>query len=153
MFKNPFSFDGRIRRLEYGFSHLIYFSAYCVVILIMALFQTIGFVENTKGFGVNLILLFLLIPVWWFLLAQGGKRCHDLGRSAWFQLIPFYIFVMLFIEGDTGSNKYGPDPKGVDIYSEDPFRHFTTKEITDSESTKAEGISEAEENTNTKLHN
>jgi uncharacterized membrane protein YhaH (DUF805 family) len=100
MFQNPFSFDGRIRRLEYGLSILAYIVFYLIQI---ALIQA-----GTVGI---IIWLVALVPVLWFLWAQGAKRCHDLGRSGWFQLIPFYGFVMLFSEGDTGMNEYGSNPK------------------------------------------
>ena len=102
MFKNPFSFEGRIRRLEYGLSYLIYFT-------VALLFQlTMG------GNKPNLFLRMLfIIPLAWLLLAQGAKRCHDRGNSGWYQLIPFYIFWMLFADGDVGNNEYGPNPKGI----------------------------------------
>jgi uncharacterized membrane protein YhaH (DUF805 family) len=100
MFKNPFSFDGRIRRLEYGLSFIIYLVAYFLVIALTA-----------SGNGAGLIAMLMLIPMLWFLWAQNAKRCHDLGRSGWWQLIPFYGFVMLFVDGDEGRNEYGLSPK------------------------------------------
>jgi hypothetical protein len=42
----------------------------------------------------------------WFLWAQSAKRCHDLNKSGWWQLIPFYFFVLLFSTGDYGPNQY-----------------------------------------------
>jgi uncharacterized membrane protein YhaH (DUF805 family) len=96
MFKAPFSFDGRIRRLEYGVSLIIYYLLYLFVFAIC----------NTNSFfGI------FLIPIIWFALAQGAKRCHDRGNSGWYQLIPFYVFWMLFAEGDYGNNEYGNNPK------------------------------------------
>ena len=35
MFKTPFSFNGRIRRLEYGLSNLIFLVPYCLILLYM----------------------------------------------------------------------------------------------------------------------
>lgn len=102
MFKNSFSFDGRIRRLEYGLSYLIY------IIVILVLEITVGV---NKINAVFIILIF--IPLLWLLLAQGAKRCHDMGNSGWYQLIPFYVFWMLFADGDAGNNEYGPNPKGI----------------------------------------
>ena len=100
MFKNPFSFEGRIRRTEYGLSFIILFVGAFVSGLI------IGITGLPPG-----MLNLLLIPVYWFFWAQGAKRCHDLGNSGWWQLIPFYGFWLLFVEGEQDINKYGENPK------------------------------------------
>jgi uncharacterized membrane protein YhaH (DUF805 family) len=39
---------------------------------------------------------------------------HDQDKSGWFILIPIYGFILLFIEGTRGPNRFGPDPKGGD---------------------------------------
>jgi uncharacterized membrane protein YhaH (DUF805 family) len=98
MFKNPFSFEGRIRRTEYGITAIIYTLAIISVNLIL--------VEDPQSFW-----LILYIPFVWLMLAQGAKRCHDKGRSGWWQLLPFYGLLLLFSEGYPGFNEYGPDPK------------------------------------------
>lgn len=97
MFKKTFSFDGRIRRTEYGISIIIYFVLYTVINEIIK--------EGNPGMGLA------MIPALWFLWAQGAKRCHDMDKSGWFQIIPFYVLWMLFIEGDSFLNKYGANPK------------------------------------------
>jgi len=52
------------------------------------------------------------IPMLWFLWAQGAKRCHDIGHSGWYQIIPFYMLWMIFAKGEEGiQNKYGVNPK------------------------------------------
>lgn len=96
MFSNPFSFDGRIRRMEYGISNII--NPILSQIIIELSIETP-------------VLLLLLIPSFWFTIAQATKRCHDLGKSGWWQLIPFYPFWLFFQEGEPGSNEYGPNPK------------------------------------------
>lgn len=103
MFTRPFSFEGRIRRLEYGISIIIcsIFSSLCNALLM-----------NNYTSGVGPVLFFLgIIPITWFQIAQGCKRCHDRGNSGWWQLIPFYGFVMLFGKGEKGENEYGNNPK------------------------------------------
>jgi signal peptidase I len=40
-------------------------------------------------------------------ISQGAKRCHDLGVSGYWQLIPFYIAVLIFTKGDIHDNEYG----------------------------------------------
>lgn len=103
MFSHSFSFSGRIRRLEYGISLIIY-EVWNVLSAFIA-----SSINDANG---GLILYYLLlIPGWWFLCAQGTKRCHDRGSSGWYQIIPFYGLVMLFGGGDYGPNDYGLDPK------------------------------------------
>lgn len=111
MFRNPFSFTGRIRRTEYGLSLLI---SYLLNVLISVLIKD-DLLFAVLARGVNLpfkiVLLIILILFIWFSLAQGAKRCHDIGVSGWYQLIPFYGFWLLFKKGEVGANKYGNSPK------------------------------------------
>ncbi|MFC6996609.1 DUF805 domain-containing protein [Rufibacter roseus] len=100
MFKNPFSFNGRIRRTEYGVSFIIY----------AVLYMLISWVGSTEGLELIFIASF---PLVWFFWAQGAKRCHDRGNSGWYQLIPFYFFWLLFADGEFGPNEYGDNPKGL----------------------------------------
>ncbi|MEG0928072.1 MULTISPECIES: DUF805 domain-containing protein [Chryseobacterium] len=120
MFKAPFSFDGRIRRTEYGLSYLIY--------LVFSVPFNIYFQTTPEPSGMVMLFFFvLLIPFLWFLLAQGSKRCHDRGNSGWYQLIPFYGLWMLFADSDHGSNQYGPNPKGQGNF--DPISEIGKKEM------------------------
>ena len=100
MFKKPFSFEGRIGRTEYCLSCLGYF----VVVT--------GLQFASLASDIASIIAFLCaIPLFWFILAQGTKRCHDRNNIGWFQIIPFYGFWMLFAPGDPGENDFGPSPK------------------------------------------
>lgn len=102
MFKHLFSFKGRIRRTEYG---LTYLGNY-----LFSLPMNLVSDENLSvNFAITWLLLF--IPVLWITLAQGAKRCHDRGNNFLFQFIPFYIFWMIFADGDETVNKYGTSPK------------------------------------------
>lgn len=105
MFRNPFSFSGRIRRTEYGLSMIICF----FVNLLMQVMMGVATESNAEALLV--LYLIMLIPYCWFIWAQGAKRCHDRGNSGWYQIIPFYGFWMLFAEGEAGSNEYGNSPK------------------------------------------
>jgi uncharacterized membrane protein YhaH (DUF805 family) len=106
MFQNSFSFDGRIRRLEYALSCLIYAGAEFFVTIIVRN----GLTEQPIG---SFITVCAYIPAIWFMLAQGAKRCHDRGNSGIWQIIPFYGLWMLFADGDLGRNEYGANPKGL----------------------------------------
>ena len=103
MFKNPFSFDGRIRRTEFGLS-LIFYSIIAVFINLI--------IASDNGESGLVVLGLAYIPMVWFLWAQGAKRCHDLDNSGWWQIIPFYVFWLLFEDGASGVNQYGDNPKG-----------------------------------------
>ena len=103
MFKRPFSFNGRIRRTEYCLSFIIYMIWYGVI---NAMMET-----PEPSLGASLFVLISFIPMIWFLCAQNAKRCHDRGNSGWYQIIPFYEFVLMFGGSDEGSNEYGDNPK------------------------------------------
>lgn len=104
MFSNPFSFEGRIRRLEYGLSIIIMY-AYSFLCGFIAGVST-GDPVTTRG-----LMYLFLIPGYWFCFAQGAKRCHDRNNSGWYQIIPFYGLWMLFGDGDADENKHGVSPK------------------------------------------
>ena len=54
--------------------------------------------------------LFAIAFLGWVKLAQGAKRCHDMGCNGWHQLIPLFDLLMLISEGEKGDNEYGQDP-------------------------------------------
>jgi len=113
MFKNPFSFNGRIRRLEFGLSYLIVIGIAIAVIFVLNATSTR---ENSSVTGI--IVLLTYIPLAMFSYAQGVKRCHDIGKGGTWQAIPFYVIWMLFVDGEVGPNKYGENPKGL-VYDDE----------------------------------
>ena len=110
MFKSPFSFKGRIRRLEYGLSVLIY-SVIAILFQVILVFNAAG--SSSGVGGASIVFLLILLPCLYFMLAQGVKRSHDLGNSGWFVLIPFYGLWLIFADGEKMPNKYGDNPKGI----------------------------------------
>ena len=109
MFSHFFSFSGRIRRMEFGLSYIIY-SILAIVLSVCA--------EETPLLGQ------LDIPLLWFTWAQMCKRFHDKGESGlriFTLLIPLYniyVMIMLFFEdGEPYENDYGKDPKGREMYA------------------------------------
>ena len=116
MFKNPFSFNGRIRRLEYGLSIVIYFF-YAVIAMIIMMFS--GLMTEDGGNKEMLIFYLICSPAIYFILAQGAKRCHDRNNPGWYLLVPLYGFWMLFADGDIVPNDYGENPKGLGYEYED----------------------------------
>lgn len=102
MFKNPLSFEGRIRRTEYGLSLIIAAAGRVLITMFLA--------SVTQENHILLNLIFQ-IPIVWFIWAQGAKRCHDTGINGWYQLIPFCPLYLVFASAEEGSNKYGENPK------------------------------------------
>ena len=94
-----FYFRGRIGRLEYFLSSMGFSFALITIICVCSTL----FNEPLSSRVINGVSIIYC----WAMLAQGAKRCHDLGNSGWFQLIPFYVLAMLFIKGDTEDNEYG----------------------------------------------
>lgn len=133
MFKNPFSFEGRIRRLEYGLSYIIY-AGLCGFVSIMV--TMLGVPASGTATIVSLV---LYIPVLWFMLAQGAKRCHDRGNSGVWQIIPFYHLWMIFADGDIGDNEYGPNPKGLEyqLLGQDLGFNSTASSVDDANADKS----------------
>ncbi|MGE6219179.1 DUF805 domain-containing protein [Nubsella zeaxanthinifaciens] len=97
MFKDILSFNGRIRRTEFGLIYLLYLL--CLL--------TIGIISQSGNEMAGLLILF----PFYLLIVAGIKRCHDRGNSGWWMIIPFYGFVMLFGDSDYGPNEYGDNPK------------------------------------------
>lgn len=93
-----FSFHGRIGRLEYLLSLVCFSLAWLgIVSVCSALFDE----QLLLLIGICVSIIYN-----WIILAQGAKRCHDIGRSGWCQLIPFYGLAMLFCK-DEEDNDYG----------------------------------------------
>ena len=104
-------FSGRARRTEYWMFVLIN-------VLICLALMGLYFVTELGLFAVlySLYSLAILIPM----LAVTVRRLHDTGRSGWWYFICFVPFVgglilLVFtvLEGQSGPNEYGPDPKAI----------------------------------------
>ena len=108
MFKAPFSFDGRIRRIEYFLSGIVGGIVFSIAWALGIGTFILGAGMGSAGgsvFGL-LIGLAALVASMWFSLAQGVKRLHDLDKSGWLILLMFVPIVnalfglyMLFAAG------------------------------------------------------
>ena len=124
MFKAPFSFDGRIRRIEYFLSGIIGGIVSSIAWALGVGTFILGAASGSAGgsvFGL-LIGLAAMIASIWFSLAQGVKRLHDLNKSGWLILlccVPIigWIFAlyMLFADGTKNRMPYQAQPASVNV--------------------------------------
>jgi len=112
-------FTGRARRSEYWYFNLINaivsFGLGLFTGFFGAMYPDSGIVSITS----ILILLYslaVLIPS----IAVGVRRLHDIDRTGWWLLVglvPFIgviVLIIFFVTDSTpGSNRYGPNPKGI----------------------------------------
>ena len=127
MFKHLFSFKGRMSRGEYWVSAIV---TPIVTVIFFLLLTNLAF--DPEGLLTTLWMVAFFVAAIWYELAENTRRCHDLGRSGWWQLIPFYGVWMLFAAGQKGPNQYGPDPKSEEEY-QDPMDMKRTKSEFDLE--------------------
>ena len=113
--KYLFSFTGRFGRGQYWLSQVVQLLILFGVVVLTGILLAAMDVPATAAEDPTGIVIAL--AYFWMFLASHAKRWHDLGRSGWWQLvalIPFggiYVLVMCgFVRGDTGPNRYGPDP-------------------------------------------
>ena len=105
-------FSGRAQRAEYWYFYL--FSMIINSVLVIFSF-IIG--DNWDTLGI-LFSLAIIIPT----LAVTIRRLHDTGRSGWMiliSLIPLvggiWLLILMIIDSQAGENKYGPNPKGIEV--------------------------------------
>lgn len=95
-------FNGRARRKEYWMFTLIN------LIITYGIIGIAGAMEiPALAMVSSLYSLAVLLPS----IGVAVRRMHDVGKSGWFILIPFYNLYLACTNGDVGSNEYGPDPK------------------------------------------
>lgn len=98
-----FDFKGRARRSEYWWFMLVCTAIIVVVIPLLGLIS-----ESTAQVVAVLFVLATTIPAY----AVTARRMHDVGKSGWFMLVPFYGLYLALLDSEPGRNAYGPSPKG-----------------------------------------
>lgn len=99
-------FNGRARRSEYW-----YFVLFNIIFSLP--FEIInGLLKNT--IATSIYSLALLVPG----IAVSVRRMHDINKSGWWYLIPFYDIILACRNGDEGTNQYGYDPKSPEMIDE-----------------------------------
>lgn len=95
-------FKGRSRRKEFWMFvlfHLIFLYGTVITSLLLDV-PALMFLAVIYAFAT-------LVPYW----ALAVRRMHDIGKSGWYFLIPYYNIYLCCLNGETGENQYGPDPK------------------------------------------
>ena len=131
--QGPFSFSGRARRRDFwlvqlAFSLLVVSTFFLLYYLVKADPYYLVKADPSVLFG----LFYGCLPVFIMQLAVQVRRCHDLGWSGWFVLLPllcnqcgmvvFWCFLAC-MDGQSGPNRFGPDPKGRPA----PYRNGTAQ--------------------------
>lgn len=110
-------FNGRARRKEY-WMFVLFNMIFAIVAMILD--NVLGIAMKEIGYGplYGLYVLAVLIPG----LAVAVRRLHDVGKSGWMYLIAFipligaiWLLVLFCTDSQQGSNKWGDNPKEVDI--------------------------------------
>lgn len=107
-------FNGRARRSEYWF----FFLFNLIISLVLGVIDNAMGLTTDGGGGVlgAIYGLAVLLPA----IGVSIRRLHDTGRSGWWLLMVFvpvvgFIVLLVFfaLDGEPGSNEYGPNPKQV----------------------------------------
>ena len=118
-------FSGRARRKEFWMFMLIYMVIICVAMVLDNMLGLQLSVDGGMGYDIDMPYgyIYILTVLAHFIpgLAVSVRRLHDCDKSGWFLLlamIPFVniigVFVVFYfycINGTSGDNQYGSDPK------------------------------------------
>ena len=108
-------FNGRARRKEY-WMFFLFNMIFSLVLTYGGMAMGMG--DTTTGQApliANIYSLAVLLPS----IAVAVRRMHDVGKSGWFCLIPFYNLYLAVTDSEPGSNQYGPNPKNEGDQIED----------------------------------
>jgi uncharacterized membrane protein YhaH (DUF805 family) len=110
-------FNGRARRKEY-WMYFLFYIIFCIPAILLDNLLGLAFDGIGYGFIYLIYALAMLIPS----LAVTVRRLHDTGKSGWMVLISLipiigsiWLLVLMLIDGDPGSNEYGPSPKQMAV--------------------------------------
>ena len=96
------NFRGRARRKEYG------------MFLLFHMIFTYGTVFISATLKLPALMIVVVIYVLATLIpgvAVAVRRMHDIGKSGWYILIPFYYLYLVCLDSEFEDNPYGPHPK------------------------------------------
>lgn len=96
------STEGRVGRLEYFVVVFISSMLFIFMQFLELVFETpeLRFINNLDIY--LLIETLDFIPVW-IVIAYSIKRCHDLEKSGFYLLIPFFMILLFFLKGKSNA--------------------------------------------------
>jgi len=109
------SFEGRAQRKEYWLFQLyaVLFDFFVIIFF--------NIIDKNPDPMMKTILYFNCLYIFLVSLGISVRRLHDIGKSGWMLfigLIPLvgtiWLFVLYLRDSQPGTNKYGPNPKGVE---------------------------------------
>lgn len=114
--RNVFLGKGRIRRSHYICAKLLLAPLLCIVAYVIVasiLFLHYYVINNTGDLPIPMPLSAVTtIFFYWINIGLDIMRSHDIGKSGWYILIPFYGLWLIFVDSERGTNQYGQNPKG-----------------------------------------
>ena len=93
-------FSGRAQRKEFWMFFLINFIIYMGLIVIEVALGIAPVLDNIYTIAI-------LFPE----IAVGVRRIQDTGHNGWWIFMPFVNLYFWCIDGTSGDNRFGPDPK------------------------------------------
>lgn len=110
--RNFANFQGRARRKEYW--------TFVLVNLLILLVLTLISAMSSSSAGRDHALVDTVYPLFTLAVFISGvavsiRRLHDSGRSGWWAIVPLVGLYFLCLAGDAGQNRYGADPKLVEV--------------------------------------
>ena len=112
--KKYVAFKGRATRKEFWMFFLFYFIFSVILGFVTGLIVAFAHItngDNVANYVGYAYALILGLPY----IALYIRRIHDSGKSGWFILVPIYNWILLFIKGTDGDNKYGPNPNATTV--------------------------------------
>jgi uncharacterized membrane protein YhaH (DUF805 family) len=113
VFEDLFTFSGRRNRKSYLLYGLV------MTVLLAVIWGIAVVAMYGAGWGALVIAGLVTLPIMVSGWAVGAQRCRDFGWTGWamlLNLIPcvgwIFSLAILFIPGNQGPNRYGPDPIG-----------------------------------------
>ena len=106
VFKKYAVFNGRARRKEYWMFFLFNLIVSFIIGILDGMSGNSGAGQMSAGMVYSLA---TIVPS----IAVGVRRMHDVNKSGWFLIVPFYNIILAFTPGTKGDNQYGSDPKAI----------------------------------------